>query len=213
VILPLLNGMRHLDRIAERFGRGAVAGGLCKVVADLDPAGRIVQMTGQQDLVFGELDRRSSERMRAIEAFMSGAGFTARLSPWIESEMWDKWLLLVWLGTATCLMRGTIGEIDAVAGGRALLRAVLAEAVGAIATVGIAPSAAAVEEIRELLESGNRRLASSMYRDLGKGARVEADEILGDLVERAHRAGFAVPLIEAAHVHLGIHAARVAAGA
>lgn len=208
-ILPVLNGMRHVDRIAERFGRGAAVGCLCKVVADLDADGRIVQMTGQQELAYGELDGRSTPRIRAVHEMLSGACFSARLSPSIAAEMWDKWLLLVWLGASTCLMRGTIGEIDAVPGGSAFLSAVFDEAVTVISTVGLGPSAAAIEEVKALARSGNRALASSMYRDLGKGGRVEAEEIVGDLVDRAGRAGIATPLLAAARINLAVHSARL----
>src|SRR5690606_39974336 len=40
LILPLLNGMAHLDRLCERFGEQAVLGGLCRVSADRDAQGR-----------------------------------------------------------------------------------------------------------------------------------------------------------------------------
>jgi ketopantoate reductase len=42
-IIPTLNGMRHIDVLAERFGEETVAGGVCKVAATIDPEGRILQ--------------------------------------------------------------------------------------------------------------------------------------------------------------------------
>ena len=49
---------------------------------------------------------------------MREAGFAARLTPTIEREMWEKWTLLATMGGMCCLMRGTIGEIEAAPGGR-----------------------------------------------------------------------------------------------
>lgn len=42
-IIPLLNGMRHLDLLTERFGQNAVMGGTCFIVSKLDREGRIIQ--------------------------------------------------------------------------------------------------------------------------------------------------------------------------
>lgn len=61
-ILPLLNGMRHLDRLGERFGRASVLGGVCLIAATLDATRAIVQMTDMHAIVFGEPDGARSAR-------------------------------------------------------------------------------------------------------------------------------------------------------
>jgi 2-dehydropantoate 2-reductase len=88
--------MRHIDVLAERFGE-AVAGGVCKVAATIDAEGRIVQLAAFQELAYGERDGSISERMEELDAFMQAAGFTARLSPAIGYEMWEKWTMLATL--------------------------------------------------------------------------------------------------------------------
>jgi ketopantoate reductase len=60
-----------------------------------------------------------------------------------------------------------------------------------------------------MLTTPGSKLASSMYRDLSNGARVEADQILGDLLERGQGLGIAAPLVEAAFVNLRIYLARL----
>ena len=40
-ILPLLNGMRHIDDLTKRFGAERVLGGLCMISATLDDAGAV----------------------------------------------------------------------------------------------------------------------------------------------------------------------------
>jgi 2-dehydropantoate 2-reductase len=55
-IMPVLNGMRHVDILEERFGKKAVAGGVCKVATTVDSGGRIVQLATFQELVYGEWD-------------------------------------------------------------------------------------------------------------------------------------------------------------
>ena len=72
-ILPLLNGMAHLDFLAARFGGGAVLGGQCVISTTLDAEGRILHLNDTHLLSFGERDgsqsarapRRSPRRCRA----------------------------------------------------------------------------------------------------------------------------------------------------
>src|SRR2546426_1936535 len=65
-IIPLLNGMRHLDVLDQRFGAERVLGGLCAIAATLNEAREGVQLAPMQSLNFGERDRGMSERVRAI---------------------------------------------------------------------------------------------------------------------------------------------------
>jgi 2-dehydropantoate 2-reductase len=117
MILPVLNGMRHVDVLAARFGEKAVLGCVCKVATMVDEEGRIVQLAKFQELAYGEMKGVASARTEELDAFMQGAGFDAKLSSTIEREMWEKWVLLAALGGVTCPMRGSIGEIMAAPGG------------------------------------------------------------------------------------------------
>jgi 2-dehydropantoate 2-reductase len=209
VILPVLNGMRHLDILAARFGRQAVLGGAAKVAATVDPEGRIVQLAGFHDLAYGELDGMRSGRIAELDRFMRGAGFDARLSPDIMQEMWDKWALLATLGGVTCLMRGNIGEIGAAPGGPEFMLRFLEEVIAVINAVGTRVSDATIAQAKGALATKGSPLTSSMYRDLEQNLPVEADQIIGDLEARARAAGVAAPLIEAAQTHLGVYQARL----
>src|SRR5271166_5005678 len=72
-IIPLLNGMLHLNALDEKFGQGRVLGGLCAIAVTLNEAREVVQLQPMQSLNFGERDGRMTERVRAIaEVFASG---------------------------------------------------------------------------------------------------------------------------------------------
>ena len=138
MILPILNGMKHMDTLAAHFGARAVLGGACKAATMLDKQGRIVQLTKLQDLAYGEMDGSRSERVTRLHEFMQGAGFEARISQSIVLEMWQKWTLLATLGGVTCLMRGNTGEIEGAYGGREFLTKFLNEVVSIVEAVGTA---------------------------------------------------------------------------
>ena len=53
MILPVLNGMRHVDLLTKRFGEHPVIGGVCLVATEIDDKGRIVQLADMQQLLYG----------------------------------------------------------------------------------------------------------------------------------------------------------------
>ena len=209
MILPVLNGMRHIDLLAKRFGEHAVIGGVCLVAAETDDQGRIVQLADVQQLVYGERNGDSTPRLKTLDATLQGAGFDARLSPDIMQEMWEKWVQLASLGAITCLMRGTIGEIVAAPGGAELSIDVLNESAAVATACGYRPSEKMLSRHATAMTAPGSSLTSSMYRDLRKGAPVEANQILGDFIERGSAHGVATPLLKAAFVNLRIYQNRL----
>jgi 2-dehydropantoate 2-reductase len=210
MIVPLLNGMRHMDVLADRFGANALTGGLCRIAAALDPQGRITQLADFHDFVYGERDGSDTVRMQALDAAVSGAGFNARLSSRIDAEMWEKWVMMAALGGITCLMRGTVGEIEAATGGREFVQAFLDEVVQAAVALSHPPSTDFLDRLKAILLTKNSTLAASMYRDLAQGNPIEADQIMGDLLARATQAGVKTPLLATAYAALCVYQNRSA---
>jgi 2-dehydropantoate 2-reductase len=210
MIVPFLNGLRHIDALVARFGEAPVLGGVCLVATQLDDAGRIVQLNDMQEVVYGERDGSASARVAALDAAMQGAGFAARSSQRINADMWDKWVGLAALGAMTCLARGTTGEIEAQPGGADFARAIIDECAATATAAGFAPTSAYLTRIRTMATAPGSPLATSMFRDMQQGRAVEVDQILGDLVARARSFGVAVPLLTAAFISLRVHDARVA---
>jgi 2-dehydropantoate 2-reductase len=205
MIFPVLNGMRHVDLLTKRFGEHAVIGGVCLVASEIDNEGRIVQLADFQQLVYGERNGETTPRLQALDATLQGAGFDARLSTDIMQAMWEKWVQLASLGAITCLMRGTIGEIVAAPGGADLLLKVLDESAAVASACGHKASEALLARHAAVMTEPGSQLTSSMYRDLRKGAPVEADHILGDLIERGDAHGVTPPLLKAAFVGLRVY--------
>jgi len=209
MILPVLNGMRHVDVLTKRFGEHAVIGGVCQVASEIDDAGRIVQLADFQQLVYGERNGERTPRLQTLDATLQGRGFDARLSTDIMQEMWEKWVQLASLGAITCLMRGAIGEIVVVPGGADLSLKVLDESAAVATACGHKPSEALLSRHAAAMTASGSQLTSSMYRDLRKGAPVEADHILGDFIERGAAHRVATPLLKAGFVNLRIYQERL----
>src|SRR6516162_4052863 len=111
-IIPLLNGMLHLDVLDKRFGRERVLGGLCAIAVTLNEKREVVHLQPMQSLGFGERDGKMSDRVRAIgEVFSAIEGASA--SGHVMQDMWEKWVFLASIAAATCLMRAPVGMIPA----------------------------------------------------------------------------------------------------
>jgi 2-dehydropantoate 2-reductase len=210
MIVPLLNGMRHIDLLIERFGAAPVLGGVCVVATTLDAGGRIVQLADMQELAYGERSGAASARVGTLDETMRGAGFKARRSETIMQDMWEKWVTLATAGGVTCLLRGNVGEIEAVPGGADLALRFLGECASVATAAEFPPSEACMARARSMMTAKGSSFASSMYRDLQSNAPVEVEHILGDMLQRARRFGLATPLLEAAVAHLRIYQNRVA---
>jgi 2-dehydropantoate 2-reductase len=208
LIIPVLNGMHHMDLLTEKFGRDAVLGGVCYVATQMDSQGRIVQLADFQSLIYGELDGKKTSRIQAVHQVFHGAGFDAAISEDILRDMWEKWVWLASVGAITCLLRGNIGEIVAVPGGAELSLTALRESVAIARACGYPLSDEFVAEKGPQLTAPGSPLASSMYRDLSEQAPVEVDSILGDLIERGRKHGVSAPIVQAAFVSLSIYQQR-----
>lgn len=209
MIVPLLNGMRHLDTLIARFGKAHVLGGICRISSEIDSAGRIVQLTKVQTLLSGEIGAATSPRVEALHHAMQGAGFEFLLSDDIVRDMWVKWLMLASLGAITCLFRGSIGEVDAAPGGRELALKILAEAAAISTANGYPPSEKSLSWARSVVSAAGSAMTASMYRDLIAGGPVEADQIIGDLLERGRQHGVDTPMLQAAYVNLSVYQTRL----
>jgi 2-dehydropantoate 2-reductase len=206
-ILPLLNGMRHLDQLDARFGADQVLGGQCLISATLDARHRILHLSDIHTLGFGERGGGSSARVEAIAAACAGALFEARPSTEILQDMWEKWVFIASAAGITCLMRGTIGDI--VEGAGAEIATQLFEECSAVASrAGFAPRKEARARGLAFLTAAGSPISASMLKDVEKGGAVEADHILGDLLDRGQGVLPAHSLLRTAYVHLKTYEAR-----
>jgi len=200
-IIPLLNGMLHLDALDKKFGAQHVLGGLCAIAATLNEKREVVQLQPMQSLGFGERAGGMSERVRAIaETFSAINGAAA--SEHVMQDMWEKWVFLASLAASTSLMRTSVGNILAAPGGQDFLLGILDECSAIAADAGHAPGGPFFQRTRGLLTTEGSPMTASMFRDIKAGLPVEADHVIGDLIVRADAAKIPVPKLRTAYTHL-----------
>jgi 2-dehydropantoate 2-reductase len=208
-VLPLLNGLVHLDRLDAAFGPGHVLGGVAYVGAGLLPDGSIRHWNRLSGIALGERDGGISERARAIEALYAGTPVSAPANENILQEMWEKFVMISAMAGMNCLMRGNVGEIVATDDGAALMKEALAECRAVAEAAGYPPRREARERVEAMVTEPGSVNSASMRQDLDAGRRTEADAILGDMLRRAKGFGLAAPLMRAAYCHLQVHENRL----
>jgi 2-dehydropantoate 2-reductase len=201
-IIPLLNGMLHLDVLDRKFGQERVLGGLCAIAATLNDQREVVQLQPMQSLTFGECDGKMSDRVRAIAEVFADGKIGSVASEQIIQDMWEKWVFLASLAASTSLMRAPVGVILAAPGGKDFILGMLDECSAVAAAEGFAPRAPFLERARGMLTAEGSQLTASMFRDIKVGARVEADHVIGDLIARGDAAKVPVPRLRTAYTHL-----------
>jgi 2-dehydropantoate 2-reductase len=147
--------------------------------------------------------------VKAFHTLISKTKGTRKLADNIEQALWNKWIIIATGALMTCLMRGTVAEILRTRDGSTLMRRAMSETLAVAAAEGFAPPPEVVSYMETHLLNEDRHWMASMARDIANGAqRLEADDIVGDLVCRAAGFGQDAPIAQAAYCHLQVYEAQ-----
>jgi 2-dehydropantoate 2-reductase len=210
-ILPILNGIGHLDRLDAAFGPEHVLGGVAYIAATLTADGVIRHLNRVHGIAFGERSGRISDRVAAIARAFGATPVGASASDDIMLDMWEKFVMITSLAGMNCLMRGSVGDILVAEDGESLMLELLAECEAVASASGYPPRPRHREQCRAMLTERGSNFSASMRRDLEAGLRTEGDQVLGDMLRRARALGIATPLLRTAVCHLQVHERRLVA--
>ncbi|MFO1153112.1 MAG: 2-dehydropantoate 2-reductase [Rhodospirillales bacterium] len=210
VVLPLLNGLRHLDRLDDAFGAEHVLGGLAQITGTLTPDGRILHLSPLHRLVFGSRRPVQEDVCQRLAAVMEKANFDGVRSDQILQEMWEKHAFIATLAGATCLMRAAVCDIMAEPMGEGLMTSMQGEAALIADACGTPLREKALQAARRMLTDKKSPMVASMLRDVEAGRATEADHVIGDLLARGRENGVEAPLLDLAYLHLRAAANRLA---
>jgi 2-dehydropantoate 2-reductase len=209
-ILPVLNGLGHLDRLDAAFGPERILGGVAYIGATLTTDGAIRHLNRIHGITFGERSSGISDRVQAIAQAFAATRVDAPASENILLDMWEKFVMITALAGMNCLMRGSVGEIVATEDGESLMLELLAECQAVAAASGYAPRPQHRDQCRAMLTERGSDNSASMRRDLEAGQRTEGEAVLGDMLRRARALGIPAPVLRIAMCQLQVHENRLA---
>ena len=188
VIVPLLNGVEAPQKLGSILGMEKVLGGFCRVQANKEADGTIVQNGTPPFVAFGELDGVMSKRVIFLKAIFEAAGITVQVPENILAAMWQKLLFIAAFGGVGAVTRMPVGVIRSLPETRSMLQDAMQEAYTVALASGIPMADDAVTNALSLVDAFPDESTASMQRDIMNGYPSELDAQNGAVV----RAGIAV---------------------
>ncbi len=204
-VMPLLNGLAHVERLQAAFGSARVAGGSCGIPATLTDEGEVVQLGNFHRIVFGRLPGTAvgaQAKLQTLHRLFQATPVDVELSEHMMLALWEKFVGLATLAAMTCLMRGAVADILSADDGAAMMAEAYAACDATARAAGHVPREAAMAGFRAMFADRSSPLTASMLRDLENGGRTEGAHIVGDMLARARAAGVDPGPLRTAWCHL-----------
>jgi len=193
-VIPLQNGVDAAERLIPILGPDAVMGGMAFVTGTITAPGVIRQTGTYQQMTFGELDGRISERGERLRDLCKAAGFEGVLSADIMVPVWEKFILLVPLSGLNALTRLPLGKWRDDPDLLALYEAALRETVAVGLAESIRLRSDIIDKTIAMMRSMPPHHTTSMGNDLLRGNRLELPWFAGKVVELGRRYGLPTPV-------------------
>lgn len=205
MILPLLNGISHVDDLVAAFGEERVLGGLCFIETTLDENGAIIQTSPMNQLIYGERSGEETARILEVQKAFAGTKADFVLSENIEQDMWHKYLFITAMSGITAAMESPIGPIRELDSGQRTISALLHELVSVMKALDAPIKETIAEDQLAKINSLGPNMKSSMQRDMEKGQSIEVEHLQGYLLEKALAEKIAVPVLDTIYTRLKIY--------
>lgn len=192
LVVPLLNGLDHMEALRRRFEADTVAAGTIRIESDRPATGQIVQTSPFLRIDLAAEPARARQALPALAASLEHAEIPARVEDSEKQILWSKLVRLNALACTTSAIDRPIGFIRSDPEWRQALIGCIEEAAAVANADGarVEPSARLAE-----LDDAHPELGSSMQRDISAGREPELDAIPGSVLRAAQRLGLECPTI------------------
>ncbi|MFN8435594.1 MAG: 2-dehydropantoate 2-reductase [Anaerolineales bacterium] len=196
VILPLLNGMEHMDSLLAYFG-SHVIGGLCRISAFIGKPGVIRHVGVKPYIAYGEWDNSTSERIQPIhDLFRSINGIVAEIPADIQIAMWEKFIFIAGTSGVGAYTRQTIGEYRANPETRSMLQHAMQETADIAYAKGVKLAVDFVDLTMKRIDTIDPSITASMQKDIMAGKPSELNEQTGAVIRMGKALGVPTPTHE-----------------
>ena len=193
LVVPLLNGLDHMQLLRRRFPAERVAAGTIRIEADRPEPGRIVHTSRFLQVDLASEHAEAAPALERLAGRLNRAEVPARIGPSEAQILWSKLVRLNALALTTSASAERLGFIRSDPVWREALLGCLREGAAVARADG-----AELDPAKPLgeLEAAHAELNSSMQRDVAAGREPELDAIAGSVLRAARRHGLACPTIE-----------------
>jgi len=195
-ILPLLNGIEHIDLLVKSFGE-RVLGGLCWISSFVAGPGHITHVRGKPFVSFGELNRVKSERvMNLHDIFSALEGVDVDVPEDIHVTMWEKFIFICSTSGVGAVTRQSFGIFRSIPETREMLKSAIVETVNVGCAYGVALAKDVVDTLMVRIDALPEGLVASMQKDIMEGRPSELDAQTGAVIRMGRALGVLTPTHE-----------------
>lgn len=193
-MIPLLNGIEHVDLLKETFGKQVIAGTIGCVEAYSSELGQVVHASKNSPCVtlFSGDDDWKKEKAKKVADLLRQTGMEVAMTDNEKDVLWEKFLRLSALATLTSASGKNLGFLRSDREWRAILENFLKEAEMIARSDGATITmASAIKHLDEAPAS----LKSSLQKDLESGKPSEWDALVGSLLRMGEKFHVSCPTI------------------
>lgn len=195
-VLPLLNGIEHLERLQKAVGKEKVLGGFASIIATLNSKGHVIHSSGSSAVKFGALHEEQLGICDVLDKINERVRTNFLREENILKHMWKKYIFITAFSgvtSATQLPAGFIAKNEATF---AVGRKIVLEMCSLARKEGIELSVQEGEIMASRLKGFAFESTSSMHQDLRKGLPIEVEHLHGGALRIAARHNIEIPVIE-----------------
>jgi 2-dehydropantoate 2-reductase len=196
-ILPLMNGIEHIDLLTDSFGEKHVLGGLCRISSFLAEPGHVTHVGMKPFISFGELDNSKSGRVTELrEIFSSLVGIDVDVPPDIRAAMWEKFIFICSTSGVGAVTRQPMGVFRSVPESRAMLESAVREVEKVGRAKDVALPGNLFERLMNRIDGLPAGIVASMQKDIMECRKSELDAQTGAVVRMGRALGIPTPTHE-----------------
>ena len=200
VVVPLLNGIEHMDVLRARFGDRVAAGSISHFQAYRAGRVQIVEATGSPVVTIAS-ERLSSSEVEQAADMLRRARIDVRVGQNEKRVLWHKLARIAPLAAATAVTGRTVGELRDDPVWRPKLELAIAEACAVADADGVSLRPSSQWTIIDDMADETKPSAA---RDVAAGRRSELDAILGAVLRVAERLDVPCPTLTELAVTAGL---------
>jgi len=188
IILPLMNGISHFERLEEIYPGNLVIEACVYIFAHIEKPGVVKEEGGFCQIIMGK-DKRTKKQLEPIKDLFAQAGIEAQVVDNPEVPVWSKFLLISPLACITSLYGETVGNIVEEPTKNLLLKNLIEEACEVADKSEIYLPQNIVETTMDKIYAMPNDAITSMHRDFELGNKTELDalcKVVIDLGEKVH---------------------------
>ena len=201
IIIPLLNGFTHLEKLRSKFPNARLFGGIAHIFSTLSDEGEIHHFNDIHSLTLGHLNSEDETSGRKFFESCSSANFSTKYSNNIIIDLWYKWILITTVAGATTLFNATIGEIASTEHGASFINDLHDECVGIAKSEKIKVNTEELAQQKHFLSDKTSTWNSSMRRDMENISKIECDHIFLELIKIANKNSVLCPSLKSVMIN------------